>query len=247
MESKGFFSGWNHHKCLKMYYSFSAGTVFKRQNLISTDVWFWRIKTVPALKRWNIFCINHGDQRCCKCWRLHLKISFHPLEAASLPGEVTANTMFINEIHGNTYGIILAKRFATQNSLCNANNHQHFRPFHPIMFYCWASVADKGPTLKQHWVNMCCCVFTTIVYLLMLTLITWMWMRSDSLCHSLLSSLSALVCPQNTCFCWFTTQKEPTQHPSRHKTSNLCWFKVGPPSTTLDQLLPNINSASFVY
>ena len=30
--------------------SFSAGTVFIRQNLTSTDVRFWRIKTVPALK-----------------------------------------------------------------------------------------------------------------------------------------------------------------------------------------------------
>ena len=29
---------------------FSAGTVFIRQNLTSTDVRFWRIKTVPALK-----------------------------------------------------------------------------------------------------------------------------------------------------------------------------------------------------
>ena len=30
--------------------SFSAGIVFIRQNLTSTDVRFWRIKTVPALK-----------------------------------------------------------------------------------------------------------------------------------------------------------------------------------------------------
>ena len=32
-----------------MLYSFSAGPVFIRQNLPSTDVRFWRIKTVPAL------------------------------------------------------------------------------------------------------------------------------------------------------------------------------------------------------
>ena len=30
--------------------SFSAGTVFRRNNLTSTDVRFWRLKTVPALK-----------------------------------------------------------------------------------------------------------------------------------------------------------------------------------------------------
>ena len=70
METKGVFSIWNHHKCLgsshsswilpsglwvyyghyKYFISFSAGTVFIRQNLTSTDVRFWCIKTVPALK-----------------------------------------------------------------------------------------------------------------------------------------------------------------------------------------------------
>ena len=34
----------------KYFNSFSAGTVFIRQNLTSVDVRFWRIKTVPALK-----------------------------------------------------------------------------------------------------------------------------------------------------------------------------------------------------
>ena len=24
----------------------------------------------------------------------------------------------------------------------------------PILFQCWASVADDGPTLKQHWVKV---------------------------------------------------------------------------------------------
>ena len=32
------------------FYFFRAGIVFIRQNLTSTDVRFWRIKTVPALK-----------------------------------------------------------------------------------------------------------------------------------------------------------------------------------------------------
>ena len=25
-----------------------------------------------------------------------------------------------------------------------------------MLFYCWASVADNGPTLKQHWLNVSC-------------------------------------------------------------------------------------------
>ena len=32
---------------------FSAGTVFRRQNLTSVDVRFWRLKTIPALKEWT--------------------------------------------------------------------------------------------------------------------------------------------------------------------------------------------------
>ena len=23
-----------------------------------------------------------------------------------------------------------------------------------MLFYCWASVGDDGPTLKQHWLNI---------------------------------------------------------------------------------------------
>ena len=37
----------------KYYNSFSVGTVFIRQNLTSTDVRLWRIKTVPAVKGIN--------------------------------------------------------------------------------------------------------------------------------------------------------------------------------------------------
>ena len=41
----------DHLKYLNLkYLNFSAGTVFIRQNLTSTDVRFWRIKTVPALE-----------------------------------------------------------------------------------------------------------------------------------------------------------------------------------------------------
>ena len=33
-----------------VYNSFSAGIDFRRQNLTSTDVRFWRLKSIPALK-----------------------------------------------------------------------------------------------------------------------------------------------------------------------------------------------------
>ena len=28
--------------------------------------------------------------------------------------------------------------------------------FWPVFFFCWATVADGGPTLKQHWLNVSC-------------------------------------------------------------------------------------------
>ena len=49
----------------KYFESFSAGTVFIRQNLTSVDVRFWRIKTVPALKRLMPCCgLPLCDQQC---------------------------------------------------------------------------------------------------------------------------------------------------------------------------------------
>ena len=33
----------------KYFYSYSAGIDFSRQNLTSTDVRFWRLKSIPAL------------------------------------------------------------------------------------------------------------------------------------------------------------------------------------------------------
>ena len=38
---------YGHYKCVN---SFSAGTVFRRQNLTSVNVRLWRLKTIPALK-----------------------------------------------------------------------------------------------------------------------------------------------------------------------------------------------------
>ena len=33
---------------------------------------------------------------------------------------------------------------------------QQTRYIDPMLFQCWSSVADGGPTLKQHWVNVSC-------------------------------------------------------------------------------------------
>ena len=33
---------------------------------------------------------------------------------------------------------------------------QQTRGIRPMLFQCWASVEDVGPTLKQHWVNASC-------------------------------------------------------------------------------------------
>ena len=38
---------------LKYLYSYSAGIDIRRQNLTSTDVRFWRLKSMPALKGSN--------------------------------------------------------------------------------------------------------------------------------------------------------------------------------------------------
>ena len=37
------------------------------------------------------------------------------------------------------------------------NVPQQTRGIHTMVFQCWASVEDGGPTLKQHCVNVSCC------------------------------------------------------------------------------------------
>ena len=41
---------------------------------------------------------------------------------------------------------------------------QQTRGFHPMLFQCWASVVDGGPTLKQHWVNASCLLGRAQIY-----------------------------------------------------------------------------------
>ena len=46
---------------------------------------------------------------------------------------------------------------------------QQTRGIHPMLFQCWASVEDGGPSLKQHWVNSpylqgSCSLITGVLY-----------------------------------------------------------------------------------
>ena len=46
---------------LEIFHSFGAGIDFRRQNLTSTDVIFWRLKSVPALKGFHYYLASqHG-------------------------------------------------------------------------------------------------------------------------------------------------------------------------------------------
>ena len=40
---------------------------------------------------------------------------------------------------------------------------QQTRYVEPMLFYCWASVADNGPTLKRHWLNVSCLLGHNII------------------------------------------------------------------------------------
>ena len=40
--------------------------------------------------------------------------------------------------------------------ITNLLSYHLARDIHPMLFQCWASVEDGGPTLKQHWVNSPC-------------------------------------------------------------------------------------------
>ena len=39
----------------------------------------------------------------------------------------------------------------------NGSPTQQTRGIHPMLFQCWASVEDGGPTLKRHWGNARVC------------------------------------------------------------------------------------------
>ena len=96
-ETKGLYSIWNHHKCLIWLYLhhlntyvmclrlidififFSVGIIFMCQNLMSTDVGLWRIKTVPALKELNTYVSWSIVMKGSVIWKKTKMFLPHPL------------------------------------------------------------------------------------------------------------------------------------------------------------------------
>ena len=60
-------------------------------------------------------------------------------------------------VHGES---VLCERtiveFAKPDKKISTAATKETRGIHPMLFQCWASVEDGGPTLKQHWVNAPC-------------------------------------------------------------------------------------------
>ena len=57
----------------------------------------------------------------------------------------------------NDSNCLLFKWAATAFWLCTPGfNRVQMRGVHPMLFQCWASIEDGGPTLKQHWVRVSC-------------------------------------------------------------------------------------------
>ena len=52
--------------------------------------------------------------------------------------------------------VFLRAKVVRGRSLLYEPASQQTRGIHPILFQCWHTVFDAGPTLKQHWVNVPC-------------------------------------------------------------------------------------------
>ena len=113
---RAFFSIWNHHKYFvrsfrfieillwvydnnTYFNSFSEGVVFIRQNLRSTDVRFWRIKTGPSLKG-----LINGCRYVSVTSVSGIKSAFISISASFCMQRQTAVTVHVN---GRSYCIAL--------------------------------------------------------------------------------------------------------------------------------------------
>ena len=47
------------------------------------------------------------------------------------------------------------QRFKGKVSTLDIKLIQQTRGIEPMLFQCWSTVYDGGPTLKQHWLNVC--------------------------------------------------------------------------------------------
>ena len=72
---------------------------------------------------------------------------------ARLPAQATKFKSWRSETEHATYQSLRLPKILSQQT----------RDVDPVLFQCWASVADGGPTFKQHWVsasrlleNLCC-------------------------------------------------------------------------------------------
>ena len=67
---------------------------------------------------------------------------------------------------------------------------QQTRDAKPVLFECWATVADGGPTLKQHWLNVSCLLDTR----LFLSCTFFMDNQANMYCLAISIILSQLLC-----------------------------------------------------
>ena len=113
---------------------------------------------------------------------------------------------------------------------------QQTRDYEPVLFYCWSTVCDAGPTLKQHWLNISC-------------LLVWnMWLE-DWICGKKMMFLymepTVRLVVENRKndwiikekFKWITSSFVANHsiiltllHPIKHEALARCWADVGPAS-----------------
>ena len=141
-------------------YSSSAGIDFRRQNLTSTDVRFWRLKSIPAL----IYDYFKWYKNIWSPWFIQKYFSVV---------RVGTHLSYVGD-HVNGGSVVIKPHCA--RSVCQLMNHcsaiyvsiatqikkeweqlyQEADDVYPMLVQCWSSVVDGGPTLNQHWSNILC-------------------------------------------------------------------------------------------
>ena len=181
MATKGFFSIWNHHKRLSQFFPlhfntyvmgsmaiinlslFQRGDRFSRQILTSINVAFWRLQSIPVLKgliKNTVLELNpHGQlktgtQNCNIKWSLcpPPPLRSHVIWCKQLNrGGLNAGPMFqtFNQ-HSASIGLICLV-------YCTLSPEQKTPHIKPMLAWCWASVADGGPTSKHNWFKFRLC------------------------------------------------------------------------------------------
>ena len=83
---------------------------------------------------------------CRLNWKIPRRATMQSSKAAYGPAQIPRWRC----CHGEA-GACKARGFSAINS---GKSQAKVRGVHPMLFQCWASVCDAGPTLKQHWVNV---------------------------------------------------------------------------------------------